>query len=109
MGPPNIHNMLGLSRAMHVHVLGIHVHSITHIGNVMSWGHLCWLLAYTRVQHLVCLLKWSMWAIWCNVLLCRAMAKVFYVWVGANEDQVWPRFNFVVWAKCAFGLGIVSG
>ena len=61
MGPPNIHDMLGLSRAMHVHVLGIHVHSITHIGNVMSWGHLCWLLAYTRVQHLVCLLEWSLY------------------------------------------------
>ena len=33
----SIHNMLGLSQAMHVHVLGRHVHCINHFIIVMSW------------------------------------------------------------------------
>ena len=37
----SIHNMLGVSWAMHVHVLGRHVHCINHSRIVMSWGLLC--------------------------------------------------------------------
>ena len=35
MGGPSIHNMSGLSSAMHLHVLGRHVHCINHVGIVM--------------------------------------------------------------------------
>ena len=49
IGAPSIHNMLGLSQAMHVHVLGSHVHFIDHSKIVMPWGRLCWLPAFTRV------------------------------------------------------------
>lgn len=38
MGARRIHRMLGLSRVMHVRVLGRHVHCISHVGIVMSWG-----------------------------------------------------------------------
>ena len=33
MGTPSIHNMLGLSRVMHVHVSGKHVHYIKVFGD----------------------------------------------------------------------------
>ena len=46
---PSIHNMLGLNLAMHVDMLGRHVHYINHFGIVLSWGLLCWLLTFTRV------------------------------------------------------------
>jgi hypothetical protein len=42
MGAPSRHNMPGLSRTMHVHI-------IDHYGIVLFWGHLCWILAVTRV------------------------------------------------------------
>ena len=48
-GEPSIHNMLGLNLAMHVDMLGRHVHYINHFGIVLSWGLLCWLLTFTRV------------------------------------------------------------
>ena len=38
MGTRRIHRMLGLSWPVHVHVLGRHVHYISHGGIVMSWG-----------------------------------------------------------------------
>ena len=45
-GSPSIHNMLGLRLAMHVHVLGRHVHCINHSMIMMSWDQLP---AFTRV------------------------------------------------------------
>jgi hypothetical protein len=47
MRGPSRHNMLGLSWAMHVHVLR-NVHCIDRSKFVMSCGWLCWLLAFTR-------------------------------------------------------------
>ena len=44
-GGPCVHNMLGLSQDMHVHVLGRHVHS----GIMMSLGQLCWFLAFIKL------------------------------------------------------------
>ena len=32
--------------------------------------------------------------------------KAFYVWAGASGEKVWPRVNFVIWAKCAVGVKI---
>ena len=40
---------LGLSQAIHVHVVGRHVHCINHSRIVMGWAWLYWLLAFTRV------------------------------------------------------------
>ena len=51
-GAPSIHIMSSLSRAMHVHVLGRHVHCINHTEIVMSWARLCWFLAFTRYSTL---------------------------------------------------------
>ena len=48
MGVPVINNMSGLSRAMHVLVLGRQVYCVIHVRIVMSWGQLC-LPTFTRV------------------------------------------------------------
>jgi hypothetical protein len=76
---PKVHNIPGLSRAMHVLVLGRHVHWTNHHGIVMSWGRLCWFVGIAPrvfvglecVGYLVC----------CFVTL--GYAKASYVWVGA--------------------------
>lgn len=36
-----MHMTYGLSRAIHVHGLGIHVHCMSHYGNVLSCGLEC--------------------------------------------------------------------
>ena len=59
-GAPRMHNMPSLSWAMHVYVLGRHVHCVKHYGTVMSWGRLCLLLPFTRVYYLVYLFDWIM-------------------------------------------------
>ena len=41
MRGPCMHNMLGFSWAMHVHVLRRHMHFINYYGIVMCWGWLC--------------------------------------------------------------------
>jgi hypothetical protein len=41
MGTTSIHTMPNLSQAMHVHVLGKHVHCINFPKIVISWGQLC--------------------------------------------------------------------
>lgn len=32
--------------------------------------------------------------------------KAFFAWVGAGREWVWPRVDFMVWTKCAIGVGI---
>ena len=44
-GAPSVHNMMGLSQDMHVHMLGRHVHS----GIMRSLGQLCWLVACIKL------------------------------------------------------------
>ena len=49
LGVSSIHNMLGLSQPMNVHVLERHVHVISLSEIMMFSGQLCWLLAFTRI------------------------------------------------------------
>ena len=68
MGTARNHNLLGLSWAMDVHVLGGTCinHSwimMSSAGCVGSWQ----LQGYSTM----CVLDWSVWAIWCTTLLCR--------------------------------------
>lgn len=113
--PPSICNMSGLSKTMHVHVLGRHVHYINRFGIVISWSWLCWLPTFTRVYHLVWLLDWSVWAIWyitccvrrCGDLLCVDGCKCR---VGVAMCQIHGLGKVCCWGwdmwvarRCYFG------
>ena len=77
---PSIHNMSGLSGAIHVHVLGRHVHCINHYGFVMSWRWLCWLPSFTHCVFI---------GLECVIVSCFGVLgyiKAFCVWVGASGE-----------------------
>ena len=63
-----MHSVYGLSLARHVHGVVGHVHWGSHCGIVLSYGLEIGWPAFIGVEYIVCLIDWSVCAIWCTTL-----------------------------------------